>query len=79
MKMGTKPPYMYNHSKTGFENRCGIKWDLKKSLMHPTSRELLEEQLPETDREVLRAALKKYYKQHKMLSLIYVILVQEFQ
>lgn len=42
--------------------------------MNPTSKELLE-----TAREVLSAALKNYYKQHKKLSQIYVILVQEFQ
>lgn len=79
MRMGTKPPYMHNHSRSGFDNGCGIKWDLKRSLMHPTSRELLEEQIPEMARKVLSAALKKCYKQHKILSPIYVILVQEFQ
>lgn len=45
--------------------------------MHPTSRELLEEQITETAREVLSAAFKNYYKQHKILNPIYVILVQE--
>lgn len=79
MKMGTKPPYMHEHSRPGFENRCEIKWDLKRPLMHHTSRELLQEQIPETAKEVLSAALKKYYKQNKILSPIYVILVQEFQ
>lgn len=72
-------PYMHDHSRSRFENRSGIKWDLKRPVMHPTSRDLLEEQIPETAREVLSAALKTYYKQHKILSPIYVILVQEFQ
>lgn len=79
MKMGTKPPYMHDHSRSRFENRSGIKWDLKRSVMYPTHRELLEEQILETAKEVLSAALKNYYKQHKILSPICVILVQEFQ
>lgn len=79
LKIGTKPPYMHNHSRSRFENRSGIKWDLKRPVMHPTSRELLEERIPETSKEVLSTALKNYYKQHKILSLIYVILVQELQ
>lgn len=36
--------------------------------MHPTSRELPEEQIPETARAVLNAALKNDHKHHKTLS-----------
>lgn len=79
MKMGTKPPYIHDHSRSRFENRSGIKWDLKRPVMYPTHRELLEGQIPETAKEVLSAALKNYYKQHKILSPICVILVLEFQ
>lgn len=79
VNMGTEPPYMHNNSRSRFGKRSGIKWELERHVMHPTSRELLEEQITETAREVLSAALKNYYKQHKILNPIYVILVQEFQ
>lgn len=73
LQMETKPHYMQDHWRDSFENRSGSKWNLKRPVMHPTGRELLDEQIPETARAVLNAALKNDHKHHKILSPIYVI------
>lgn len=73
LQLGKKPPYMHDHWRYCFENRSGNKWDLKRPVMHPTSRELLEEQIPKTARALKNAALRNDHKHHKTLSPIYVI------
>lgn len=74
LQVETKPPYVYDHWTYGFENRSWTKWDLRRPVVRPpTSRELLEEEMPEMARAVLHAELKSEHKHHKTLSLIYVI------